>query len=146
MKRSIISFLEHNAALFVFAIASIAFAGSLIAEWSGVIPCELCWFQRICLYPLIPITLVGMIRHDRNLPWYVIPLSIIGSIVALYQYLLYTGIIDESLAPCSIGVSCTQELPTYLGFFNLINLSFLAFVTITVLMIISARGAAKEQQ
>ena len=32
---------------------------SLIADYS---PCELCWYQRICMYPLAPILLVGAIR------------------------------------------------------------------------------------
>ncbi|HEY4411616.1 MAG TPA: disulfide bond formation protein B, partial [Gaiellaceae bacterium] len=36
-----------------FVVAALATGGSLFfSEIAGFVPCDLCWFQRICMYPL----------------------------------------------------------------------------------------------
>ena len=51
----------------VFLVASIATGGSLFfSETAGFIPCELCWYQRICMYPLSIITLLAALANDRR--------------------------------------------------------------------------------
>lgn len=90
------------------------------------------------MYPLVFIIPVGIWRADRELSMYVLPLSILGSLVALYQTLLYYGILSETLAPCAMSVSCTQYLPSFLGL-NLITASLGSFVAISALMIIHRR-------
>ncbi|MBI2034293.1 MAG: disulfide bond formation protein B, partial [Candidatus Levybacteria bacterium] len=51
-------------------------------------PCILCWYQRIMMYPLIIIIAVGILRKDKKLYQYVLPMSIIGMLIAFYQILL----------------------------------------------------------
>lgn len=126
------------APLLAFTIALIAMFGSFYAQYIGIEPCVLCWWQRIFMYPLVFIIPVGIWRADRELSMYVLPLSILGSLVALYQTLLYYGILSETLAPCAMSVSCTQYLPSFLGL-NLITASLGSFVAISALMIIHRR-------
>ena len=90
------------------------------------------------MYPLVFIIPIGIWRADRDLAMYVLPLSILGGLTAFYQALLYYGILSEALAPCTSGVSCTQELPSLLGL-NLITASLGSFIAIIVLMIIHRR-------
>src|SRR3989344_5573951 len=65
--------------------AFIAMAGSLFfSEVMKFPPCVLCWYQRICMYPLVVILTVGILRGDKKVYLYVLPLSISGLIIAIY--------------------------------------------------------------
>ena len=57
--------------------------GSLyISEIVVVPPCDLCWYQRIAMYPIVPIATVGILLKDKNLPLYILPLAVIGEYIA----------------------------------------------------------------
>ena len=112
----------------------------------GKTPCLLCWYQRIAMYPLALIIPVGIIRKDKNLPLYILPLTIIGGSIAIYHNLLYYNIVPESLAPCVQGISCTTKLVEYFGFITIPLLSLTAFVVITILMIAVWKGLKNEQR
>lgn len=125
-------------------IAYIAWIQTLIAVLSSLYfsevrhfaPCILCWYQRIFMYPLAIIIPVGILRRDKKLYEYVLPLSILGLLVAFYQVLLGAGILSERLAPCTQGVSCTTKYVSYFGFVTIPVLSLAAFALITVCMLI----------
>ena len=64
-----------------FAVAATAMLGSLyFSEVAGLPPCEMCWFQRICMYPLVAILLVGALRRDRKV-WMYASIPVLASIV-----------------------------------------------------------------
>jgi disulfide bond formation protein DsbB len=98
-------------------------------------PCVLCWFQRICMYPLSVILTVGIIRQDRSVASYALPLSLIGLGIAVYHNLLYYNIIPESIAPCTTGVSCTTRFIELGGFLTIPLLSLIGFTVLTVIFI-----------
>jgi disulfide bond formation protein DsbB len=128
--------LNENVLYLAWLQAIIGTAASLFySEILKFAPCVLCWYQRICLYPLVAIILVGIVKKDKHVAWYVLPLSIAGFIIALYHNLLYFNIIPETLAPCTTGVSCTTKFVEYFGFITIPFLSMLAFLFITVCMI-----------
>jgi disulfide bond formation protein DsbB len=118
--------------------ALVGFAGSLyFSEFQHFAPCVLCWYQRICLYPLVVILAVGIILKDKKMYWYAMPLAVIGWVIALYHNLLQYGVIAEVLAPCAnTGVSCTEKYANYFGFITIPLLSFLAFTLIIVCLIL----------
>ena len=123
-----------------WSTALLATLGSLyFSEIMKLPPCVLCWFQRIMLYPLVFVIGTGIIRKDPDLPYYVLPLSITGLLIAVYHNLLYYGIIPESITPCSTGISCTTRQIEILGFITIPLLSLLAFTFITISMIIYRR-------
>src|SRR3990167_11058634 len=100
-------FIKKNLLQLALLQATLATTGSLIfSEVLKYPPCVLCWYQRIFMYPLVVILAVGIWKKDKNLPYFVLPLSIIGGIIAIYHNLLYYGLIPESNAPCVLGVSC----------------------------------------
>ena len=102
-------------------------------------PCVLCWYQRICLFPLVIILAAGLFPLDKSVVKYALPLAIAGWLTALYHTLLYGGIIPESIQPCSQGVSCTEEYIDLFGFLTIPMLSLLAFSTIIALLFILKR-------
>lgn len=106
------------------------------SEIMHLAPCVLCWYQRICMYPLIIISAVGILTKDKKLPYYILPLSVIGWGIALYHNLLYYKILPESIAPCRAGVSCTTKLIELFGFITIPLGSFLAFTFIIICTII----------
>ena len=107
-------------------------------------PCVLCWYQRICLFPMIFILAAGLFpTFDKSVIKYALPLSIAGGLTAFYHTLLYAGIIPESIQPCSKGVSCTEKYIELFGFVSIPMLSFLAFSTLIALLLFLKRRTSK---
>jgi disulfide bond formation protein DsbB len=125
----------------------VAFFQSLVATLGSLFfsevmkfpPCVLCWYQRICMYPLVAILLVGLITKDKKVYRYVFPLSITGFIFSLYHNLLYYGVISEGFQPCTVGVPCTTKFFAWFGFITIPFLSFIAFAVINSCMILNIR-------
>ncbi|MDN5273259.1 disulfide bond formation protein B [Chloroflexus sp. MS-CIW-1] len=116
--------------------AMLATGGSLFfSEVLGWIPCELCWYQRILMYPLTVLLFVGIWRDDRKVYLYVLPLSLMGIAVSLYHYLMVMLIIPP--APCAGAVPCAFDyinIPGALSFIKIPFLALIAFVIISVMM------------
>lgn len=127
-----------------FGQALLATLGSLFfSEILKFPPCVLCWYQRILMYPLALILAVGILRRDRGVYLYVLPLSIMGMLIATYHNLLYWSMIPEPQTPCLLGVSCTTKFIEYFGFVTIPFLSLTGFLIITVCMLIYAKYAKK---
>ncbi len=116
--------------------AIIATLASLYAsEIAHFPPCVLCWYQRIFMYPLVFIIPIAIqIKDKKNLPYFVIPMAAIGSLIGVYHNLLYWKILPESAAPCINGVSCTTKFIEFYGFITIPFLSLLAFLVILTSM------------
>ncbi len=135
-----------NALYIAWTQAVIALLGSLFfSEILKILPCVLCWYQRICIYPLVIIIAVGIIRKSRDLHWYVLPFSIIGLGISFYHNLLYYGIVPETLAPCSAGVSCVTKSIQLWSFVTIPFLSFWAFAIITFCMVLYIKSLKTHQ-
>lgn len=109
------------------------------SEIRGLPVCHLCWYQRIMLYPLSIILGVAIFRDDLGIYIYAIPLSLIGALFALYQYLLQ---MFPRLAPisfCSTGPSCADIHLQLFGFITFPLLSLIAALFISILLLISKK-------
>mgnify|MGYP002717464200 FL=1 len=97
--------------LIAFLMALGATLGALfIGEVLGQTPCILCWYQRIAMFPLVPILAVGLWRGDATARIYALPLVLAGLTVALWHSGLYAGIIPEGVSPCTQdGPSCSDR-------------------------------------
>lgn len=112
--------------------------GSFINVGGGFMPCLLCWFARILMYPIVLISGVGIFKGDRDFTTYVLPLSIPGIFLEIYHYALQKLPI-ETLIPCTSGNPCSAMQVNYLGFITIPFLCLVAFVIITILAIINIR-------
>ncbi len=124
-------------------IAAISSTGSLFfSHVMEFAPCVLCWYQRICLFPLVIILASGLFPFDKSVVKYALPLAAVGWLTAFYHNLLYAEIIPKSIQPCSQGVSCTEK---YIDLFGLTipALSLLSFTSIIALLIILRRRTSK---
>jgi len=143
---SIKSFFVKNALYLALLQAILAMLGSLyFSNVLGFPPCVLCWWQRICMYPLVLALAVGILRRDRKVYLYVLPPALVGWCIAVYHNLLYFKIIPDTLAPCSTGVSCTTKFIEYFGFITIPFLSFCAFTIIIIFMLVQRSAVRKDE-
>jgi disulfide bond formation protein DsbB len=134
-----LSYYLDRASLYIaLAAAWIAMLGSLyFSEVMGFVPCDLCWYQRILMYPLTLVLLTGLLLRDRHLPKYVLPLSILGIFFSSYHYLLEKTDWFDSVEICRNGASCTTLWINWFGFITIPFLALVAFTTITVMAVIA---------
>lgn len=119
-------------------IAWIATGGSVfLSEVLHWIPCSLCWYQRILMYPLSGILAIGIWTQDRRIYRYALPFSGVGACVSLYHYLIQK---TDWLPPpvCAVGVPCTVDYINWFGIVTIPFLAFTAFVLISGLMSLTA--------
>jgi disulfide bond formation protein DsbB len=129
-----------------WGFAALATAGSLFfSEVSNFIPCRLCWFQRIGMYPLAAILLIAALRRDmRGAALYGLPLAIFGSIVAIYHiYIEYHP--EAETAACKIGAPCTTKWIDKLGYITIPVLALTAFLAIIALLSMALSRSRSRQ-
>ena len=122
-------------------VATVSALGSMFfSEVMELPPCSLCWYQRIFMFPLPVVLFVGLMptdsqSFDPRAVRYALPLAVIGGLTALYHLGLQSGIIPESAAPCTQGISCSDISLELLGFVSIPMLSFLSFTIMIGLML-----------
>lgn len=127
-------------------IAAVSTLGSLFfSEVMNFPPCVLCWYQRICMYPLVILFLVGLFPFEQKIVKFTAPLALIGWGIAFYHNLLYYKILPESAAPCKQGISCTSVHIEWFGFVTIPFLSLTAFTLILVLLVTLYRSGLREK-
>ena len=120
-----------------FLIALGATFGALfIGEVLGQMPCTLCWYQRIAMFPLVPILGLSLWRGDGSAWLYALPLVLAGLALAARHSGLYAGILPAPIVPCTQnGPSCTGEAQMILGV-PIPYLSLAAFAAILACLIL----------
>lgn len=116
--------------------ALIGMVGSLFfSDVMDLPPCDLCWYQRIAMYPLVAILAVGIISRDGRMKSYALPFSVAGLAISIYHNLLYYGFISEAITPCSQGTPCTARQLELLGFISIPLMTLVAFVFILLCLL-----------
>lgn len=120
-----------NLMLLIWVQALLAVAGSLyFSEIKGYVPCELCWVQRIFMYPLIIIYGVALLKRDIHMALPGLILSVIGLPISVYHYLLQKWpTLQQAGDTCGI-IPCNTEYINYFGFITIPFLAGVAFVVI----------------
>ena len=113
------------------------FSALFLGEVMGYTPCVLCWYQRICMFPLVLILAAGLFPFDRRVLRYALPLAVVGLLLALFHWGVASGVIPERMTPCSQGVPCSLEQVSWFGFVTLPLLSVLSFSTIVGLLLVT---------
>jgi disulfide bond formation protein DsbB len=124
--------------LLAWIVAIVTTAGSLYySEHAGFIPCTLCWYQRILMYPLVIVLGVGWLRRDHQVWKTALPFVAIGAPLALYHWLVERVPWFASTSSCSLDVPCTSPWFEKLGFVTLAWMSMSSFLLIGTLLVCS---------
>lgn len=121
---------------FAWLVATTSTLGSLYySEVANFLPCKLCWYQRIAMYPLTVILGIAAFKRDGAVRKYVLPLASIGAVISAYHYLL------ERFPSLEGAVSCDPTNPCTLVWvweFHFISIPFMAlsgFAAITAVLV-----------
>jgi disulfide bond formation protein DsbB len=121
------------------AIAAVATAGSLYySEMAGYPPCEMCWYQRICMYPLVAVLAVAVARRDLRGGWYALPPAVAGLGLSVYHYQLQLR--PDQGSTCDVSAPCTYQWVDSLGFMSIPFMAGCGFVGVAGLAVLSLRS------
>jgi disulfide bond formation protein DsbB len=137
--------LRKNGLYLAWLVALTATLGSLyFSEVRLYVPCTLCWYQRILMYPLVILLGIASYRQDSSIVRYTLPFSALGMGIASYHYLeqKVPGFGLPSL--CRSGVPCTTSYIDWLGFITIPFLSLTAFILITIMLVAVISSRAPE--
>ena len=138
MNQKIIS---NSVIVFCFFVASVATLGSLFfSEIMQFVPCSMCWYQRIFMYPLVVIFLIALLYPDGTTFKYAFPLVLIGLFFSIYHNLLMWEIIPESVVPCVQGVPCSTVYLNW-GFITIPFLSLICYSLIAIALLYGIKKA-----
>jgi len=141
----VLSAVGPSARLLACIVATVTTLGSLYySEIANFVPCRLCWYQRICMYPLAVILLVGLLLRDRRVRWYAAPFVIVGAPLSLYHWLVERVDFFAKSSSCSAEAPCTVPWFQELGYVTLAFMAMSAFLLIGTLLLVDRaadRGA-----
>ena len=116
--------------------------GSLyLSEIAHLEPCRWCWFQRIAMYPLALVLVVGWLRRDRGVHLYGLPMCLAGAAMSTWHYLLQHFPDLEGATTCSITSPCTVRYAWEFGFVSIPYMAGSVFVLVGVLLNLSRHRA-----
>lgn len=119
-------------------VAAATTAGSLYySEVQGYVPCELCWYQRICMYPFAVILGIAAFRRAPSVRIYAIPVLAIGAVIAAYHSWIQAYPPSNGTSFCSATASCTERYVWEFGFVSLPFMALSAFVVMIALLSIA---------
>lgn len=120
------------------AVGTVAMVGSLyFSEVADYVPCRLCWFQRIAMYPIALVGVVALVRRDAGSRWYVVPMAAVGALVSAYHYAIERGIVSDSESCTLFGPSCADVWFEEFGFVTLAFMALAGFLAVVVLNTVS---------
>ena len=128
-----------NAVMAAWVVSIVATSGSLyFSEGAGFVPCELCWYQRVAMYPLVVVLGVAAFRNSSLVRWYAVPLAGVGALVAIYHYALQR-VPALDTGTCAPEAPCTQTWLNEFGFISIPSMALTAFGAILVLLLVFHR-------
>lgn len=125
----------ENSLIFIWTVSFIATLGSLyFSEVRGFVPCTLCWYQRILMYPIVLIAGVALFQKNARIALTTAIFSIVGGSISLYHYGIQKLQFLQDSAPACGDISCTGS---YINVFGFITIPFLALIAFTLIFITS---------
>ncbi len=136
LAESIVAPFAQAALPLAWIVAAVSMFGSLyFSERAHYVPCTLCWYQRIAMYPLAIILGIATLRRDHGIRVYAVPLAAVGAVISLYHY-LYEWFPELDTGACSVSLPCTFVWFRAFGFVSLpfMALSGFSFIIVSLLL------------
>ncbi len=147
-KEKTYKFVHKNIAWILLILSIIAVTGSLTySEIVGYVPCDLCWWQRIFMYPQVILGLIAVWKGDKSVVNYVLPLSIIGGLIAFFHSLVHWRVINASFLACTSSQTapCAKVYVLQYGYITIPFMALTMFIYLTTVSIIYLKANAKER-
>lgn len=126
-------------------VAIIATLGSLyLSEVVHLIPCKLCWYQRIAMYPLAVILPIAAFRKDGRARLYAATIATIGAAIAGYHRVIQAYPTLDTGSCSATGPSCSSPLIEKFGFVTIPYMALSAFLLILALLYADRVNSARS--
>ncbi|WP_313894732.1 disulfide oxidoreductase [Psychrobacillus sp.] len=136
----------ENLLLFMWTVAFTATLGSLyFSEIRQYEPCELCWYQRILMYPIVLIVGVAYVQKNVKIAVTSLVFSIIGGCISAYHYSIQKIDFMQESAPACGRVACTGEYVNYFGFITIPFLALIAFILIAITSVMILKSGKEDK-
>jgi disulfide bond formation protein DsbB len=135
--------IQRYGRLAIFLLSLLAMIGTLWMQYgANLAPCIFCWYQRICMYPIVLISGIAIAKNTNlsEIADYVLGLSVLGAAVALYQHFLQI-LPSGSLIPCSATDECAVRSVFEFGFITLPWMAVSVFAFLALLSILGRKRA-----
>lgn len=129
---------KHFLPISFFISLAAAIFPLIYSEIVHFLPCYLCWWQRVFMFPMVLMFGVALWDEDRKVVRYALPLLAVGFLVSAYQnFFYYFG--ETSAGPCDAsGVSCYQHLVSeFGGYISIPMLALTAFIALLTLLAVA---------
>ena len=127
---------ERHPIAWALVLVLTATTGSLyLSEIIGFVPCLLCWYQRIAMYPLVLVFGVALVRIDSGVWRYGLPLALVGLAIAIYHVTIQWMPTLE-VTTCDAGAPCTGRYVAVFGFISIPTMAGSVFLLVSALMLL----------
>ncbi|HVS84513.1 MAG TPA: disulfide bond formation protein B [Gaiellaceae bacterium] len=126
-----------------FLVAAIATGGSLFfSQVANFVPCELCWFQRICMYPLSLLLLFLAWHRDNRAARYLLAFPVVGACISVYHLLVENKVVGQTSA-CLVSApgGCATKWIDEFGYMTIPTLALTGFVLLIGFLVLAVAGA-----
>ncbi len=138
-KNFYLDFIDKHFLILSFLISLFASVFPLVySEIIHFLPCYLCWWQRVFLFPTLFLFGTALWDKDRRVVRYAVSLLSVGFLISVYHnFFYYFG--ETSSVPCDAsGVSCYQHLVSeFGGYISIPMLALTAFFTLLTLLAVA---------
>ena len=113
-------FADYALNLTVLVLGAGVFLSLFYSEVLGILPCDLCWYQRIFIYSGFVIGVAGLWKKDKKILDYIMVLTVICLLIGINHYYVQWG--GASLIPCSASVlasPCVKREVLELGYITI---------------------------
>ncbi|MDP3883257.1 MAG: disulfide oxidoreductase [Candidatus Staskawiczbacteria bacterium] len=130
----VLSVFSKNGILFSFIVAMVATLGSLYySNVAGFNPCDLCWFQRIFMYPEVLLLGLALYKKESKIIDYALSLAVGGWIISAYHNYTFYKVVSSTF--CGIGESCTTRYVIEFGYITIPMMALTGFTLIIALLL-----------
>lgn len=142
--KNIKKLISDNYVLIILVLSALATVGSLaLSEIVNFVPCKLCWYQRVFMYPQAIVAFIAIITNEKNIRKYILPLSIIGILIAAYHILLQ---VFPNAFQCNDEVAkCSAVQFAQFGYITIPVMAFSFFLLIILVSLFTFELKKKKQ-
>ena len=134
-KNAVTKYISQRGIWMAFVVALFSTLASLFySQIAGFAPCDLCWFQRIFMYPLVFLLGLALLKKDSRVVDYALMLAIAGGLVSLYHNYVYY--INGGLCLVTAqGVSCGKRYVFEFGYVTIPLMALTAFALMIIFLV-----------
>ena len=132
--------LGDQALQLAFVVALVATLGSLwLSEGAHFVPCRLCWYQRIAMYPMAVVLGIAAARRDVAVRVYALPVVAIGATISVWHVLIERFPSLESTTSCDPANPCSLIWVERFGYLTIPTMALTAFALIATLLLLAPK-------